>query len=181
MFEPVKNFFRKRAIRKYSRAVQTGIIPISEISSANIVIDVEESDWDILKEEILAWGRAVGIKVNIYFFDFRKLGKNELLLNSIQTTVARKDLNWMGMPAYDKVSGVIEDKSDLFISLVDSCDFSIDFISKCAAARFKVGRKAYPGHCFDMIFSGKPQADGLKGGGREVFAGMKEFIGKIAE
>lgn len=178
MFEQVKKFFRRRAIRKYGHAVPTGLLPLSEISSANVVMDVEETEWDLLKEDILTWGRSAGIKVGIYFFDFRKLGKNELLLTSIQTTVARKDLNWLGMPHYDKVSGVIEEQSDLFISLVDSSDFPIDFVSKCAAARFKIGRHAYPGHCFDMICSGKP-SEGLRGGGREVFAGMVEFLGKI--
>ena len=70
MFESIKKFFRRRAVRKYSKAVPTGIIPVSEISSANIVIDVEEAEWDVLKEEILSWGRAAGVKVSIYFFDF---------------------------------------------------------------------------------------------------------------
>ena len=180
MFEVIKNFFRRRAIQRRGHAVPTGLLPMSDISSVNVVMDVEEAGWDMLKEDILAWGRATGVKVGIYFFDFRKLGKNELLLTSIQTTVARKELNWFGMPPYDKVSGVIEEPSDLFISLVDSCDFPIDFVSKCSSARFKIGRRAYPGHCFDMICSGKP-CDGLRSGGREVFAGMVEFIGKISK
>ena len=180
MFESVKNFFRRRKIRKYSKAVSGGILPISEISTANIVIDVEESEWDALKEDILSWARSNGIKASFYFFDFRKLGKNELLLTSIQTTVARKDLNWFGMPAYDKVSSLIEDQSDLFISLVDSADFPVDFVSKCSAARFKIGRKAYPGHCFDMVCSGK-QTDSLKSGSCQVFAGIVELLGKISK
>ena len=54
MFESIKNFFRRRAVRRYSRAIPTGILPLSEISSANIVIDVEETEWDTLKEDILA-------------------------------------------------------------------------------------------------------------------------------
>ena len=180
MFESIKNFFRRRANRKFGRAVPTGLLPLSEISSVNIVMDVEEAEWDMLKEDILAWGRAAGVKVGIYFFDFRKLGKNELLLTSIQTTVARKDLNWIGRPVLEKVSGLIDTPCDLFISLVDSCDFPIDFVSKCAAARFKIGRRAYPGHCFDMTCSGKP-CEGLRSGGREVFAGIIEFLGKIAK
>lgn len=180
MFESVKNFFRRRKIRKYSKAVSGAILPVSDISTANIVIDVEETEWDVLKEDILSWARSKGIKVSIYFFDFRKLGKNELLLTSIQTTVARKDLNWFGMPAYDKVASLIEDQSDLFISLVDSADFPVDFVSKCSAARFKIGRKAYPGHCFDMVCSGK-QTDGLKSGGCQVFAGIVEFLEKISK
>ena len=179
MFKPVINFFRKRKIRKYSKAIPTSIKPLSEIKTANVVIDVEEAEWDVLKEEILAWGRNNGIKVSIYFFDFRKLGKNELLLTSIQTTIARRDLNWLGMPDISKASGLIEEQSDLFISLINNGDFPIDFMSKCSASSFKIGRKAYPGHCFDLVLSGK--SEGLRSGGRQVFAGIIELFGKISK
>ena len=83
------------------------------------------------------------------------------------------------MPAYDKVAPLIEQQSDLLISLVDNGDFPVDFVTKCAAARFKIGRKAYPGHCYDMVISGKPQSDGLHSGGQEVFDAIVEFLGKI--
>ena len=180
MFEPITNFIRKRAVSKYSKAIATSILPLSEISSANIVIDVEETEWDVLKEDILAWGRANGIKTSIYFFDFRKLGKNELLLTSIQTTVARRDLNWYKMPSIEKVKGLIDEPCDLFISLVDTCDFPVDFVSKCAQARFKIGRRVYPGHCFDFVLSGK-QPDALRSGSCQVFSGIIEFLGKISK
>ena len=161
-----------------SRALPTSLLPLSEISSINIVIDVEESEYDILKEEILSWARAEDKKVTIYYFDFRKLSANELLLTSIQTTVARKELNWFGMPSYEKVAPVIEQESDLFISLIDNSDFPIDFLSKCAAAKFKIGRKAYEGHCFDLILAGKQEGK-VRTGGREVFAAIVEFLSKI--
>lgn len=178
MFESIKEFFRKRKIRKFSKATPTGFLPMQDIETATVVIDVEEPEWDTLKEEILTWGRNCGIKVEIYFFDFRKLGTNELLLTSIQTTVARKDLDWIGTPSYEKVAGAIEEPSDLFISLIDNGEPPIDFLSQCNAARFKIGRKAYKGHCFDMICSGRP-AEGLKSSGRRVFAGIVEFLEKI--
>ena len=68
MFESVKNFFRKRKVRKLTRAVPTGLRPLSDISTINVIIDVEEVGYDILKEEILAWGKSVGKKLNIYYF-----------------------------------------------------------------------------------------------------------------
>ena len=179
MLEPIKDFFRRRKIKKYSRAIHTSLLPLSKISTVNVIIDVEEAEYDTLKDNILAWGRAQGLKINIYFFDFRKLGKDELLLTSIQTTIARRDLNWIGMPAYDKVSSLIEEKSDLLISLINNRDFPVDFISKCSCARFKIGRKAYPGHVFDIIFLGK-QTDNLRSGGCQVFAGIVDFLGKIS-
>ena len=179
MFKPVINFLRRRRIRKYSRAIPTSLKPLSDVKTANVVIDVEEAEWDSLKEEILAWGRSNGIKVSVYFFDFRKLAKNELLLTSIQTTIARRDLDWIGMPDISKASGLIEEQSDLFISLINNGDFPIDFMSKCSAAGFKIGRKAYPGHCYDLVLSGKDE--GLRSGGRQVFSGIVELIVKISK
>lgn len=158
--------------------IPTGFVPLSEISSANVVIDVEEPEFDQLKEDILAWGRQSGIKVSIFFFDFRKLGKEELLLTSIQTTLLRRELDWIGTPDLTKVTPLIEDKSDLFISLIENGDFPIDFLSKCAKASFKIGRYAYDGHVFNMIFSGNPTAD-LRSDARGIFANIIEFLSKI--
>ena len=101
MFDQIKDFFRKRRLSKVVHKGTTGLLPLHKISSANFVIDVEEPGFDVLKEDILAWGRASGVKINIYFFDFRKLGKEELLLTSIQTTILKKDLDWLGYPGKD--------------------------------------------------------------------------------
>ena len=158
--------------------IPTGFIPLSEISSVNVVVDVEEPGFDQLKEDILAWGRMSGIKVSIFFFDFRKLGKEELLLTSIQTTLLRRELDWIGSPDLAKVTPIIEDQSDLFISLIENGNFPIDFLSNCAKARFKVGRYPYEGHVFNMVFSGSPTAD-LRSNAREIFANIIEFLGKI--
>lgn len=158
--------------------VPTGLVPLSKIKSANVVLDVEEPGFDALKEQITAWGRSTGIKVNIFFFDFRKLGKDELLLTSIQTTIIRRDLNWYGMPAPEKVSQMTEEPSDLFISLVDNGDFPIDFLSKCARARFKIGRREYKGHAFDMIISGNQTAD-LRSDSQKIFSMITDFLTKI--
>ena len=137
MFKSIKNFFRNRKIKKISKAIPTGIMPLSDISTVNVIIDVEEVGYDTLKENILAWSRSLDLKTCIYFFDFRKLGANELLLTSIQTTIAKRDLNWLGMPLYEKVAPLIENESDLLISLIDNGDFPIDFIAKCSNAKFK--------------------------------------------
>jgi hypothetical protein len=80
MLDPIKDFFRKRKLRKFISTEPTSLLPLSEIKTANIVIDVEEPGFDLLKEDILAWGKSEGIEINIYFFDFRRLGKDELLL-----------------------------------------------------------------------------------------------------
>ena len=178
MFESIKNFFRKRKIRKFSRAIPTGLLPLSEITTANIVIDVEEPEWDTLKEDILAWGRATGIEVSIYFFDFRKLGQDELLLTTIDKTFIRKGLDWIGTPNIVKISTLMEEKSDLFISLICNGEFPIEFMSKCVRARFKVGRYAFDGHAYDLVVSGN-DTEALRSDSRKIFTEITELLLKI--
>lgn len=178
MFEFVKNFFRRRKIRKFGSQIETSFLPVSKIATVNAVIDVQETGFDQLKEDLLSWGRRKGIKVNVYFFDFRKLKKGEQLLTSIDKTFLRKELSWIGTPSLGKAAPILMEESDLFISLIDNGDFPIDFISKCAKARFKIGRYAYDGDAFDMIFHGGAREE-LRGDVCRIFEELTEFLEKI--
>ena len=159
MFDTLKNIFRKRKLNKFRSDVPTGLLPLKEISTVNVVLDVEEPGFDALRAKINDWGRASGLKLNIYFLDLRRLDKEELLLTSIQTTIIKKELDWVGTPDISKVMGLLGEKSDLFISMFDNNNFPIEFISKCARARFKIGRRRFPERVFDMVISGSQTAD----------------------
>lgn len=178
MFEGIKRFFRDRKLRKFASTLQTGFIPMSEIHTVNVVINVEEADFDQLKEDVLAWGRSAGLKVNIYFFDFRKLSKDEILMTTIDKTLLRKGLDWLGTPNVHKLTSLFEEKSDLLISMIDNGDFPIEFLSKCAKARFKVGRHAFKGHAYDLVVSGAANED-LRSDSRRIFQEIKDFLLKI--
>ena len=54
MLDSVKDFFRKRALKKFISTEPTSLLPLSDIKTANVVIDVEEPGYDILKDAILA-------------------------------------------------------------------------------------------------------------------------------
>lgn len=178
MYRFIINYIRRKRTEKYASDVATGLIPMSEIKSVNVVVDVEEPGFDQLKEDVLAWGRTAGVKLNLYFFDFRRLGKDELLLTSITNTLLKKELDWIGMPDLAKVAPLIEEPSDLFISMIDNGDFPIDFLTRCTKARFKIGRHDYEGHPFNMILSGSETAE-LRSESRQIFAAITEFITKI--
>ena len=179
MLDSIKDFFRKRALKKFISTEPTSLLPLSDIKTANVVIDVEEPGYDILKDDILAWGRSAGIDVNIYFFDFRKLGKDELLLTSISTTIIQTELNWYDMPSPSKVGMLFREESDLFISMIANSDFPIEFVSKCAKARFKIGRYPFEGHVYDMTMAGS-EVEELRSDSREIFAAITDFLKKIA-
>ncbi len=178
MFEGIKNFFRRRKIRKNASPVATAFLPISKISVVNAVLDVQETGFDQAKEALLSWGRKKGIKVNVYFFDFRKLKKGEQLLTGIDKTFLRKELSWIGTPSMDKVTPLLQEESDLFVSMIDNADFPIDFLSKCTKARFKIGRYAYDGDAFDMIFHGGAREE-LRGDVCRLVEGLTDFLEKI--
>ena len=178
MFETIKNIFRKRKLTKFKSTVPTGLIPLKEISTVNVVLDVEEPGFDVLRAKINDWGREAGVKLNIYFLDLRRIDKEELLITSIQTTIIKKELDWVGTPDISKVMGLLGEKSDLFISMIDNNDFPIEFISKCARARFKIGRRMFLERVFDMVISGSQTAD-LRSDSCKVFDAMVEFLNKI--
>lgn len=178
MFETILKIFRQKRLAKFASNVPTGFIPLSAISSVNVVIDVEEPDFDKLKDDIMAWSKQVGLKTNIYFFDFRKIGKDELLLTSIQTTIIKKELDWIGMPEVSKIGNLLYEPSDLFISMIDNSNFPIEFLSKCTKARFKIGRCDFEGHAYDMVISGGPTED-LRSDARHIFAAIKDFLTKV--
>ena len=182
MFDFIINWFRRRRLKRDASDVPTCILPLRKVGYANVVIDAQERDFDRLKEDILAWGRANGVKISIFFIDLRKLSKGELLLTSIQTTIIRKELSWYGAPPLEKARLLMDDSADLFISMIDSSDFLVDYLCKCSHARFKVGRKAYPGHAFDMIVTNNASGNlrnELRTDSREVFALMTDYLNKI--
>lgn len=179
MLDSVKDIFRKKKLKKHLSDIPTAFIPMSEVSVVNVIVDVEEPGFDALRQDILAWGRSINAKLNIYFFDFRRLGKDELLLTSIQTTILRKELDWLDIPDLNKVSSLIDEPSDIFISMIDNGDTPIDFLSRCSKARFKIGRRGYEGHVYDMVVSGNATAE-LRSDSRKIFSEIINYLSKIS-
>jgi hypothetical protein len=62
--------------------------------------------------------------------------------------------------------------------MIDNGNFPIEFLSKCAKARFKVGRYAFQGHAYDLIISGATNED-LRSDSRRIFQEITEFLLKI--
>ena len=171
--------FGRRGVKKDGAKIEASIKPLESSKSAGALIDVEDSSCSSCKNEILSFYRENGIKGDIFFFDFRKLSDTERLITSINTTILRKDLNFYGRPSQEKISLMLEQKPDLFISLVNKDDFPIEYMAKCCEAGFKIGRKQLPGGVFDMVFSGPESEDGVPTPEYDIFLRMKELLQKI--
>ena len=170
--ETIQKFFQKNALKKCVRSEQT-LLSIKEIHTVTVVLDVEDAQFNDCKEDIAAFFRGYDIRPEFFFFDFRKLEKNELLLTSIQNTILRKDLNWFGMPSQEKVNLITGKPCDLFISLATRPSFANEYFSTFVNARFKIGRVDVGEKVFDMVISGEGYT------GRQIFAKMQEFLLKI--
>lgn len=178
MLKAIKDFFRKRTLNAHASDTDTVFLPLDKIKTASVLIDAENPSYDILKEKVLAWFKENSIKGEIYYIDFRRLDKKTLLLTSIQTTIIRKDLNWLGVPSMEKIGRLLQEESDLFISLTDKKYFINTFMSKCAKARFKIGRIPMDNKTYNFVISSKPDSP-AKDSSLEVFHEITSFISNI--
>lgn len=149
--EVLKGILRRQSLKKCASPEPTGFVPLSDVRSAVAFIDVEDTSFNECKNGLLAFFRENGIKGDIFFFDFRKLDQGERLITSITTTVLKKDINWYGKPSREKVDLMLSGEPDLFISLLPTGIFPIEYMAKCSRARFKVGRVQLPGNTFDLV------------------------------
>jgi len=176
MFDFVKNIFRKRSLRRHASDVPTEILPLSKIKSYVAIIDVEDPSFDTCKSNIMNYFRGMDIRGAVFFQDFRKIGSEDRLITSIQTTITRKDLDWIGRPNKYKMGVLEEQAPDVFISLIKEPDFAIEYMSRTSKARFKIGRKQIGGDLFDLVVS-DPEGKDLSQ--QESFNAMKMYLGKI--
>lgn len=151
MLEPVKDMLRRHSLKKHASTEPTGFVPLEKIHSAVAFIDVEDTSFNECKNMLMIFFREHNIKGDIFFFDFRKLTEGERLITSITTTVLKKDLNWFGMPSREKVNLMLSGEPELFISLLPTTDYPLEFMAKCSRAHFKIGRQQLPDNVFDLV------------------------------
>ena len=176
MFEFVKDIFRKSSLKKNASTVETGFLPLNRIRSYVAVIDVEDTSFDACKTAIMNYFRSHNINGCVFFQDFRKIGSEDRLITSIQTTITRKDLDWLGRPNKYKLNVLKEMKPDVFISLINDPGFAVEYMARTSNARFKIGRKQLPGNLFDLVIKDPAGKDLSQ---LQSFQAMKEYLNRI--
>ena len=162
MLEPVKDMLRRQSLKKNASTEPTGFVPLSKIRSAVAFIDVEDTSFNECKNTLL--------------LDFRKLTEGERLITSITTTILKKDLNWFGKPSREKVALMLDGEPDLFISLLPTNDYPLEFMATASRAHFKIGRVQLPGNTFDLVFK---DPEDRKLSEAEVCKELIKFMDKI--
>ena len=176
MFESVTAIFRKSSLKKTASTVETGFLPLNRIRSYVAVIDVEDTSFDACKTAIMNYFRSHNINGCVFFQDFRKIGSEDRLITSIQTTITRKDLDWLGRPNKYKLNVLKEMNPDVFISLINDPGFAVEYMARTSNARFKIGRKQLPGNLFDLVIKDPAGKDLSQ---LQSFQAMKEYLNRI--
>ncbi|MCQ2143496.1 MAG: hypothetical protein MJY56_05450 [Bacteroidales bacterium] len=162
ILEYIKNRFRARALRKYAYSEATGLRPLRSVRTAAVLLDVQNQGFEPLKQQVLDWFKSHGIKAEPYYFDFRKIEKEEMLLTSMKTTYIRRELNWYGSLSPERIEPIVENRPfDLFISLVPDAEFPTKLLSSSLPASFKVGLCGYEGAPYDLVVSAPTPAQGF--------------------
>ena len=147
----IKEILRRTSLKRWTSQQPTGILPLRDIRTAVAFLDAQDPDWELCKNRLMAFFRQYGIRADIYFFDFRKLEKDERLITGVGTTFLQSDLNWFGCPVGDKVSFLLATRPDLFLSLLPGAPYPLEFLARACPSRFKVGREQLSGQVFDLV------------------------------
>jgi len=176
MFEFAIDFIRKSVLKRNTSATQTSILPLSKARSYVAVIDVEDTSFDACKTAIMNFFRSKDINGSVFFQDFRKIGSEDRLITSIQTTITKKDLDWIGRPSKYKMNVLKEQNPDIFISLIKEPGFAVEYMARSSNARFKIGRQQMDGNLFDLVVK-DPAGKNLSQ--LDSFMAIKDYLTKI--
>lgn len=141
---------RRVELKKHSSAVATGFIPLKDIRTALVILDGTDPRCLASRDAMEAFLRGYKIDPSFIFIDLRKRKKGVTVYASGDGLISRRYVNFFGMPRMKKKGHLFSSDFDLLINLRDSDDYTGNFISAAARARFKIGTRAYPGNPFDL-------------------------------
>lgn len=145
---------RKARLRKHASKLPTGLLPLRNVRSALVIADGTEPGCREYADRMTAFLKSNSVAVSVIFIDLRKIRKDTVVYVNGEGTITRRQVNWFGMPKLKKTGHLFSSEADLLINLRSIDDYTGDFISKAAKAKFKIGTCDYPGNPFDLIVSG---------------------------
>ncbi len=140
MVFPLTYIFRKKGLKKYASHIQTGMVPLSAMRSAFILLDAEDKDKDGCISSAGRFFRPYGIKTTFFHIDTRRRWEKKGSDGSDPAmTMERKDLNWYGRPVKKLLQALGAAEYDLYIDLTSREDYTVVFLSHMMPAKFKIG------------------------------------------
>lgn len=171
-----QSFKRAKALKCFASTVKTGLIPLSEIKTAMTFLDASSRSFEECRSAVSDFYRKNGIDGNFLYLDLRNFSRKVTLKTAPQRTITLKDLNWYGKVRTDKLTPILRCNSDLFISLVNSKDYPVHFLTSAYNARLKIGRQDYSGGVPDVVIS---DFWGNRMSETECFSLIEDYLHKI--
>ena len=170
-------FFRKKGLKKHSSRLQTGMIPLSGIHSATVLMDSQDSGAEKCIAEMRAFFRKAGVQPEILFIDTRSPRKRkEGPVTPEESTFLRKDMNWYGRLKNEVLSSRLGRQCDLYMDLTARDDYPVIFIARAVKARFKAGCTSSGDSPFDIAVTPPGQGEASS---TEMFRSMAKLLESI--
>ena len=176
MFTALKNFFRRKCLKKYASECETGMVPVSSVRSAAVLIDVQNGDFRKAESEVKEYFRKKQIPAEIIYLDTYRYKKGISAISSPESTIYRKDLNWYGKPSKAKQGALLSSNKDIFISLTQSNEFAAMFINTAYPAKFKIGCSSFDSDPFNIVVAPSKDADA---GAVDIFRNIASILESI--
>ncbi len=156
---PVTYLARRIALKKHASTVPTGLLPLSEVRKAVVLLNAMDPDIEIIKKDVKKFFEPFDIEV--------------LFLAPMKW-----DINYFGwLKEKFRCPEGNERNEDLFISLEPDRDvFFAEYELRCSTARFKMSRFQLPGDVADISVSNPESAIPRT---PETFDVIKDFLLKI--
>lgn len=177
MVNPFYYFLRKKNLKKYASGIKTGMIPLSAIHSAFILLDSSDDDISSCVSLINVFFHKSGIPAEIFYIDTRsrrerKNGKG----TDPASTFRRKDLNLYGRLKKRRLLPLLKKKYDLYIDLTARCDYPVSFLACAMPARFKVGCTGIENNIFDLTVTPPSSSECSSS---ELFKGITSILSTV--
>lgn len=171
------DIFRKKGLKRFASKVRTGMIPLSDIRSAAILMDSLDDDTEACIKDIKDFFRKKGVQPEIRYIDTRSDRKKKgSSLTDPSVTFQKKDLNWYGRLRNASLHYVTEKQYDLYIDLTPRDDYTTLFIAWSIPARFKIGCFKPESSPFNIVVT---PPGGASASIREIFRNMTGLLESI--
>ena len=168
MFESLKTALRRRALKRHSSDVPTGMLPTERLHSAALFLPLEECT-PALVDTIRSWFTARGVAVSIFALTSEKKAAAPEGVYLLRP----RDLDCLGRIRRGPVFKVEE---DFFVSLFEQDPFAVEYAARCSRAAFKAGRSQLDGDVYDLVTL---TPDGESACAADAFALLSSLLDKI--
>lgn len=175
ILHPLRSLFRKKALQKNRPDTKPGIIPLSKVRSAAVIVDATAIDCNPTISAVNSFFSQYGIRSKVYAFNFTD---HQYLSSAREDAVFlfRRNLNWYGAVRRKKRQELMDGNEELFINLLPENVFAAEFAARCSRAAFKIGRFQLKGELYDLVVT---DSNGVRSNQEDVFKTIAGIISKV--